>query len=121
MTEEEFLNRCKTIYRNGHARPEVFVLMERWLDFVMRFEHTLFSHGQGQGPTVWSFLDMERERLHRVGSERGTAAAMTLANDPLGYELQQVAAILSHHCQKCAEDPRAWHTRSAFCSHKELR
>lgn len=113
MTKEEFIKRCETIYTNGHARPEVFALMTRWLDFVMRFEHTLFSDGQSQGRTVWDFLDAEKMRL-----DRRNGSAMTLANDALGYELQQVAAILSHHCQICAEDPKAWHTRSGFCDHK---
>lgn len=114
MTKEEFLKRCETVYANGHARPEVFSLMSRWLDFVMRFEHTLFTHGQGQGPYVWDFLEMERERLQSETS----ATARTLASDATGYELIQLAAILSHPCQQCAEDRNAWHTRSAFCEHR---
>ncbi len=33
--------------------------------------------------------------------------------------LQEIAAILSHPCQQCAEDPNAWHTRSGFCEHRK--
>ena len=42
-----------------------------------------------------------------------------LANDKLGYDLIKFAAVLKHHCQICAEDPNAWHTRSGFCSHNK--
>lgn len=41
------------------------------------------------------------------------------ANDRIGYGLIRLAAVLAHPCQQCAEDPGAWHTRSAFCPHRE--
>lgn len=31
----------------------------------------------------------------------------------------ELAAILTHPCQQCAEDPEAWHTRQAFCQHRK--
>jgi hypothetical protein len=42
----------------------------------------------------------------------------TLAGDE-AYKAIQVMAILDHPCQKCAEDPNAWHTRYGFCEHKK--
>lgn len=46
------------------------------------------------------------------------ASHKTLGNDSVGYKVIQLLAILTHPCQKCAEDPNAWHTRRAFCTHK---
>ncbi len=43
--------------------------------------------------------------------------AKTLANDKTGYDVIRLLAVLTHLCQKCAEDPDAWHTRPAFCKH----
>jgi len=111
MTETEFLARCSTIWRKGHARPELFALMRDWLDFVMRLEHTLLSTGQSQGEHVLDFLVRERERL---------SDGRTLAGDADGYALQEIAAILSHPCQICASQVEAWHTRPGFCTHGEV-
>lgn len=110
ITKDEFLARCANAYEMGLIDPGQMALMERWLDFVMRFEHTLLSHGQSQGIYAMDFLEGERARLN--GS--------TLANDSSGYGLIRFAAILSHPCQECAADPTAWHTRSAFCEHKRM-
>ena len=109
MTHDEFIARCETIWAKGHARPQLFRLMRNWLDALMRYEHTQFSHGQSQGKDWLEFLNNEFDR-----TERGRN---TLANDKDGYALQEIAAILSHPCQQCAEDPNAWHTRPGFCEH----
>ena len=111
MTHDEFMARCETIWAKGHAKPELFRLMRDWLDALMRYEHTQFSHGQSQGKDWLEFLNIEFDR-----TERGRN---TLANDRDGYALQEIAAILSHPCQKCAEDKNAWHTRPGFCEHLE--
>lgn len=112
MTKEEFLKRCEVVYDKGFTKDRKLTnLLTQWLDFVLRFEHTFFSHGQGQGSYVWDFMEMERERTGR--GER------TLANDRDGYALIEIAAILDHPCQLCAENPEAWHTRYGFCGHKE--
>ncbi len=112
MTKEEFIARCENAYDCGLVTPKAMKLMEAWLDAMMRLEHSLFSYGQTQASYVWSFLEGERERLQKNGGQ-------TLAGDSEGYDLIQFAAILGHTCQKCAVDPRAWWTRSAFCPHKE--
>ena len=110
MTRAEFLARCSTIFDMGLATEEQLRLLERWADTMLRLEYCLFDQGD-QIHYVWQFLEAERRRI----GERGN----TLANDEAGYNLVRMAAVLSHPCQKCAEDPRAWHTRSAMCSHGE--
>lgn len=111
MSEKDFLARCKTIYRMGLVRPSLFNLLERWVDFVMRYEHTWFtSGGQSQGRYCIDFLNSELARINANGIR-------TLAGDTEGYDIIQFAAVLQHPCQKCAEDPKAWHTRSGFCTH----
>jgi hypothetical protein len=111
LTKEEFMRRCETIWNKGYARPKLFRLMFNWLDAVMRLEHTMFSDGQTQGKSWFKFLNAEYRR-----TEQGQR---TLAGDAEGYELQCLAAILSHPCQSCAESEHAWHTRPGFCEHKE--
>lgn len=106
MTEKEFLARCKTIWDAGLATPERLRLLERWIEMVMRLEG-------GQLNYFSEMLESERERLDGFRSGR------TLANDADGYALVQMAAILVHPCQACAEDKNAWWTRAAFCEHKK--
>ena len=109
ISKEQFLARCATVYDMGLAKPELMRLMRDWLDAVMRYEHTLFSHGQSQGQDWFRFLQAEFKRTNEGNR--------TLANDTDGYDLQRIVAILAHPCQQCAEDVNAWHTRSAFCEH----
>ena len=112
MTHDEYIARCETIWRKGHARPELFSLLRNWLDAVMRYEHSLFSlGGQTQGRNWLEFLNAE---LVRTGD-----GSRTLANDRDGYALQEIAAVLCHPCQRCAESSEAWHTRPGFCEHKQ--
>lgn len=114
MTRDEFLARCATIYDTGRARPELFRLMGDWLDAMMRLEHTFLNHlGGGQGQSFLDFIKKEEERLG------GRYQCQTLASDRDGYALQEIAAILSHPCQKCAESKEAWWTRPGFCTHKD--
>lgn len=108
MTKEQFLARCGNAYDAGLCTPEQLRLLDRWLDFVMRFEG-------GQMAYVAEFIEQESRRtnhFHRHG---------TLANDGDGYALIQLAAILTHPCQSCATEPehKAWWTRPAFCEHKK--
>ena len=110
MTHDEFMARCETLWQMGNARPELFRLLRDWLDALMRYEHTQFSYGQSQGKYWLEFLNAEFKR-----TEYG---ARTLAADADGYALQEIAAVLSHPCQQCAEDHQAWHTRPGFCEHR---
>ena len=110
LTEEEFLARCRVAYRYGLGRPEVARLLARWVDAVMRYEHSLFSTGQTQGRDWLNFLNEEDERTDRGRN--------TLAGDADGYALQQIAAVFSHPCQECAASQEAWHTRAGFCPHR---
>ena len=110
-TREQWLARCATVFDSGLARPKHMRLMREWLDALMRYEHTMFSDGQGQGKDWLRFLQSEFERTDQ--------GRYTLANDADGYALQQIAAILCHPCQLCAEDRQAWHTRPGFCEHRD--
>jgi hypothetical protein len=108
MDKEQFLARCGNAYDMGLCSPERLKLMERWLDFVMRFEG-------GQMSLVADFLMAEKRRCNAPGP--GMAIGR-LAGDDDGYALCHLAAILTHPCQACAVDSGAWHTREAFCDHK---
>lgn len=104
MTKSEFLKRCETIYIAELASEEVFKLLNRWVDAIMRLEG-------GQTGAFATFLNYEKSRLLNF------LPSKVLANDVNGYKIIQLAAILSHPCQDCAEDKAAWWTRSGFCTH----
>lgn len=114
MTKEQFLKRCETIYDMGLADEPILKLLDQWVDAVMRYEG-----GQGSFQThehqldYWrQFVEKERKRTNRFANNR------ILANDVEGYKIIQLAAILAHPRQCCAEDKDEWHTRSGFaCSH----
>lgn len=105
LTKEQVLARVSNAFDMGLMGRKQMQLLERWLDFVNRFEG-------GQMSDVANFIEQEQRRtanFHR-----------TLAGDHEGYGLVKLAAILSHQCQACAEDSDAWHTRSAFCPHSRV-
>ena len=81
-------------------------ILYRWIDAIMRLEG-------GQIHYWVDFLEAEKSRTLNF------AGYKTLANDKEGYEAVHFTAILQHPCQKCAIDPEAWHTRFAFCNHKD--
>lgn len=105
-TKEEFLKRCANAYDMGLIKTDVIHLLAKWTDIVMRVEG-------GQDYTLLRFFLEEAERTQNFASHK------VLANDKVGYSIIQLAAIFEHPCQKCAEDPQAWHTRFAFCNHKD--
>lgn len=113
LTKAEWLKRCETAYDIGLTDRSQMVMLERWLDFVMRLEHTFFSHGQSEFLTCWQFLEEEKERIQENNGH-------TLASDHQGYNMIKFAAILSNYCQSCAEDPTAWHTRACFTKEHQL-
>ena len=108
MTKQEFLDRCANAWDAGLATPERLGLLARWVDAVLRLEG-------GQTRRWAEFLADECQRCP-VNSYGGIGC---LASDTDGYALVQLGAILTHPCQACATDPKAWWTRSAFCEHKE--
>lgn len=104
MTRADFLARCGNAFDAGLCSPERLRLLDKWLDFVLRFEG-------GQMAYVADFLESERERTNGFKP--------ILASDDVGYSLIRLAAILTHHCQTCAVDREAWWTRGAFCPHEK--
>ena len=112
LDKKAWLARCETAFDKGLTDMEVLTLAQRWIDFVMRLEHTLFSYGQSQGQLVWDFLEQEKNRL-------ADNMNRTLAGDNEAYKAFELLSILSHPCQKCAESVEAWHTRPNYCTHRE--
>ncbi len=114
ITKAQWMKRCESAWSAGLVTPSVLHLISQWADIVLRAEHTLFSiGGQSQGDMVWLFLERERERL----KAQNHLSVGTLASDTTGYNVVKLTALLQHPCQQCAEDPKAWHTRTAFCNH----
>lgn len=105
MTKKDFLARCSNAFDMGLCFPEILQLAERWTDGVMRYEGGQIHYWQ-------ELMEDEFKRLERFASHK------VLANDQVGYKVIQLMAILTHPCQKCAVDPKAWHTRAGFCNHK---
>ena len=93
------------MFEMGLITDETVKILERWCDAMMRLE----------GGQLRIFLDILAGESERTN---GFHSHSTLANDRDGYKVIQIAAILNHPCQKCAEDKDAWHTRAGFCQHK---
>lgn len=108
MTKQDFLARMANAYDMGLCKPEVLKLAERWTDGVMRLEGGQFHYWH-------ELMEAEFERLERFASHK------VLANDVVGYKVIQLMAVLTHPCQKCAVSPDAWHTRTAFCDHRNKK
>jgi len=106
MTKEQLFKRFETAYKMGLLTPEVLKLMDRWTEGYHRL----------LGGQLEYFLDTLNAEADRTGRFH---PSMQLANDKNGYKVIQLMAILTHHCQTCAEDTEAWHTRSGFCPHKK--
>lgn len=104
MTKQDFIKRCEVAWQ--HATPEALSYIAQVVDAIMRLE--------GGQVSYWhEFMHSEYLRTQKFADYH------TLANDSLAYQAVQFMAVLNHPCQKCAEDINAWHTRPAFCNHKE--
>lgn len=105
--KQDFLARCANAFDAGLCTPERLRLLDKWIDAVMRFEG-------GQMAYFADFLEIESQRTNHFRHAR------VLAGDDDGYALVKIAAILTHPCQVCATDPKAWWTRAAFCEHQQV-
>lgn len=103
MNKADFLKRCETIYDLGLLDNNTH-LMYKWLDAIMRYEGN-------QKDIFEDFIEHEKIRTDNFSK--------VLVRDVDGYKLIQLSAILDHHCQICAEDTEAWHTRGGFCKHTQ--
>lgn len=107
MTKQEFLDRCAVAYDLGFfERPNIMHVLHAY-DAMHRLEG-------GQIQYFTDFLESERQRTKNFTN------MYQLANDKLGYTGIQLLHLLCHPCQKCATDPKAWHTRWGFCNHRKL-
>lgn len=105
--KRDFLKRCETIYDMGLADQDNFKHIEKIFDGLMR----LVGH---QPEYFYKMLESEYKRTDAFSNR------YLLANDKLGMNCINLLAVLTHPCQKCAEDKDAWHTRAAFCDHKNV-
>lgn len=110
MTKDEFLKRCANAYDMGLTKD--LWLMREWCDAIMRYEAGISEARDHQMHYFRDFIEREKERTHNFRNDS------VLANDEAGYKIIVLTSLLAHPCQKCAEDPTAWHTRYAFCEHK---
>jgi hypothetical protein len=105
LTKQEVFARLENAYNMGLLTPEIFKLADRWTEMVHRLQG-------GQIEYFFDGLQSESERTQHFSNQ------FRLANDTVGYNVIQLFAILTHHCQICATNPDAWHTRAGFCPHK---
>lgn len=106
LTKEQWLKRCETVYEWSKSHHINLDLLHNTVDSVLRLEGGQISY--------WvDFLESESKRTENFASHK------TLVNDHDLYNLVYLTSILCHHCQQCAEDKNAWHTRPGFCEHKK--
>lgn len=93
----------ETMFGNDYLQ-KLFKHIERSYDALFRLQGNQFHY-------FMNHMKSEDERTRNFSNE------FQLANDKLGYDAVRVLAVLTHPCQECAEDPKAWHTRPAYCKH----
>jgi hypothetical protein len=107
MTKQEFLDRCATAYDMGLCSDKIIRHISKAYDALHRLEGDQFHY-------FVDYLVDERQRTDHFSNHK------QLANDQLGYDGIRLLAIFTHHCQICATDKDAWHTRAGFCPHKGI-
>lgn len=106
MTKKDFMARIENAWDMGYISPEILNHIQKAYDALHRLQGDQFRY-------FFDFLEAEAERMQHFSNH------MQLANDKLGYQGVYLLAILNHHCQICATDKDAWHTRGGFCPHKK--
>lgn len=107
MTEEQFIERCRTAYRK-FGWPQ----LTQTLHHAAEMTDALLSLEGGQVKDFVEYMSAASRRTE------GFSPSRTLASDRYGYNVIQFLALLNHPCQQCAVDTDAWHTRTGFCEHK---
>jgi hypothetical protein len=117
LSKEEWLFRCITVYESGFVNDrEVTVHLREAADAFIRLRDVYNRHPE-------YFTEIGEDAQGHIAMYNLTASLdskKSLANDS-AYKAVQMACILDHPCQHCAEDKAAWHTRYAFCDHKKLK
>jgi hypothetical protein len=131
MTKKQFMKRCEVMWDTGvFKNRKITNHISNALDAYLRLRHVInLENSPGQPPGVYGlrFL-MQMHSDHQAKMALNSLCGhqypvdfklgCTLAGDE-AYKAIQAMAILDHPCQKCAEDPNAWHTRPGFCTHKK--
>lgn len=114
MTKEQFLKRCETIYDKGYFKNRnISSMLRHSADTFMRLRSVYANN-----PAMFEEINKGHQgNIACDALEYNLDTKRTLANDNDLYEALNIACILDHPCQFCAEDPEAWHTRYGFCNH----
>ena len=96
ITKKDFIARCETAYDCWYIVPEMLIKAVEYTNRVQWWQMKIASE---------IMIDIEQ-----------TANQRKLANFTELYKCYEFVSLLSHHCQKCATDKTAWHTRSWFCN-----
>jgi hypothetical protein len=119
LTKEKFLARCANAWDAGLIRPQTLRRLEQAADTFLRLVHCHATGDAFFGDLHQRKIAEDNARLATQSLEQNIKPAMTLANDRHGYDALQISCILSHPCQQCAVDPKAWWTRAGFCNHRK--
>ena len=127
MTKQELLKRCETIYDMGLMNDGALTSLERGVELLMRITDvaargtvTISADAPPQCDNQIEYArDIIAMEAARVRAAAGKGALLTLASDQPGYDAVRLAVVLTHPCQTCAEDARAFHTRPGFCEHRK--
>ena len=117
MTKTEWLARCATAYDMGFiATRTVTRDLAQAVDVYLRLRCVYKDNPM-------AFTQIQQTQQGKIAIE-----SLTDYNTPIGdvlagdraYRACELAALLDHPCQRCATDPKAWHTRYGFCPHRSV-
>ena len=108
MNKENFMKRCES-YRDSQddmkpINEDTFVVMREALNYTM----SMHSWRVGRA-------NEEMEKIRTYDKWRTQASFREL------YSALAFSYRLSHPCKSCAEDPKSWETRYAFCDHAKQK
>lgn len=102
MTKEKFLKRCETAWDAGYINKESIKMLRLAVEYTSRLQ--------------WWQADIAEEAMSEIQEESKWRQLATFSEL---YKCVQLAYLLCHPCDECAENPNAWHTRWWFCNCKK--
>lgn len=123
ITKEQFLKRCATAWDAGYVDLWGLKRARNSLDLVMRLKAAYVGFNRdSSGNDLIAEIGVEGHQgemaISSLVNEIEIAPKKKLACDTEAYQAIQFVSLLTHPCQKCAEDKDAWHTRAGFCPHR---
>jgi len=118
MDKENFKKRVDCAVEKGLLTTENLDTIGAAVDSFLRLRAVYAQH-----PEFFEAIKSDyqgRIAIDTLSDQETMDKTRLLANDG-AYDAVALAAIFNHPCQRCAEDPNAWHTRAAFCEHQKSR